>query len=336
MQRKRKSVALILLCIIVLCSCMNRLPEPADQTETIDDYVDSQSVPYYRHIAAQMDDETGWYYQFIEEVIKSGEIAPHYVFQGFNLRYRYNDAYWSYNYLREQNEDGTYSYYRFKSKSGALRYGEGGEIERNDWKVIDRVFDKSSSGIELIRIANEDRDEYHFEAIDGNVFFDLVSKAMSSPACEPGTSKLYWEKPSYAIKVEPYYIDGYKFQICFVMRAGRIGEVYIDVLYPTGDAYNDYVQLSDLIDEWKADEGQYDAFELIQNIRNRIKSEGSFLAFSDRYKERCVGGIDFARLYAFLNAIHLNEDTSYNNNYENPPRIVEEISKEEFDAESGQ
>ena len=325
---------LLLLCGS-LCSCRQQADDDHQIPET-DAYVAPQDIPFYRHIAWRMDDDTGWYYQFVEEILKDGMEKPVWLFQGINLRYRYHDDYWTYSYVHDKDREGKDVYLRLKAKSGMLWHGEGGKEQQSDRLTISRLFSACPSAIELMRKAEEDRNSYDFETIDRDLFFDLVKEGLSSTACEPGDSMLYWEKPSYAMEVEPEYIDGYKFQVCFVMRAGQIGEIYIDVLYSTGDAYNDYVQLSDLIDDWKADEGQYDAFELLQKIRNEIKKENSFLAFAERYKNRTVGEINFARLYSFLCAIHLNDDAQYNNVNEKPPYFIEEISKEEFEAAGGQ
>ena len=322
----------IVICFLVvfLCACGKQ------EALGTDEYVDSQSLGFYRHIAGRMDDETGWYYQFFEEVKKNDESPPLYLFQGLNLRYRYDEKYWSYNYVADQKKDGTPVYYRLKSKSGALRFGEGGSDQLADRAVINEILHGSPSAIDLIRKVREEREHYQFRTIDREMFFDLVNEGMTSPACEPGTSMLYWNKPSYAVEVEPDYVKGYKFQVAFVMRAGRIGELYIDVLFRNGEAYNDYYQLSDLVQAQKADEGQKKAFALLQSIRSSIKEENSFIANVEEYKDQKHGGIDFSRLYVFLKDIHNNSDERYDNMNENPPQILEEISKEEFEAANGQ
>ena len=296
------------------------------------DYVDPTTISFHRHIASSMNDQTGWYYQFLEEDVKNADEAPFFAFRGINLRHRYDDAYWTRTYMQDKQKDGSDVYYCYRAQSGVLLHGDGGEDQQADRVLIGQFFQGSPSVIQLIRKTESEREDYSFRTLDTELFFTLVSEGLRGVAREPGTSKLYWEKPTYAMEVEPDYVDGYKFQVGFVMEMGHVGEVYIDVLYQTGEAYNEYVQLSDLVEERKANEEMFDAFMLIGKIRTAIKEEDSFLAFAERYKERTIGRIDFARLYDFLRAIHFNEDARYNNEKENPPRLREEISRDAFEA----
>ena len=215
---------------------------------------------------------------------------------------------------------------KIKSKPGTIHFGLGGEDEKADRDVINTLLRKKLPPKELIA---EDPDRYEFKLIDKNMFFDLIREALSNPPVE-NTTYLDW--PMWAMQVEPEYMDGYRFQIGFYCKMGLIDEIYIDVLYKTDSRYDGYVQLSDLVEEGKADKGQQEAFELIQNVRSAIKNENLFIAQEEMYKNKEIGGIDLYRLYTFLNAIHTKTDDNYYDLPADAPLIVEEISEEEFIA----
>ncbi|MBO4838193.1 MAG: hypothetical protein J5493_02350 [Lachnospiraceae bacterium] len=286
---------------------------------------DSQ-IGFYRQIASHMDDETGWYFQFCREGIKSDPEEYQYICHGMNLRYRYKDNYWDVTYLQDKKGDGTAVFKKIKSKPGTIHFGLGGEDEKADRDVINTLLRKKLPPKELIA---EDPDRYEFKLIDKNMFFDLIREALSNPPVE-NTTYLDW--PMWAMQVEPEYMDGYRFQIGFYCKMGLIDEIYIDVLYKTDSRYDGYVQLSDLVEEGKADKGQQEAFELIQNVRSAIKNENLFIAQEEMYKNKEIGGIDLYRLYTFLNAIHTKTDDNYYDLPADAPLIVEEISEEEFIA----
>ena len=108
---------------------------------------------------------------------------------------------------------------------------------------------------------------------------------------------------------EPEYLSDYKFQIGFVSDMGTIDVIYIDVLYRTGDAYNDYIQLSDMVDDGTASTEQIQAFDLIKSISDGIVRDNTFMYEYGANKNKNIANIDFSRLYNFLNDI---ENDNYN------------------------
>ena len=110
---------------------------------------------------------------------------------------------------------------------------------------------------------------------------------------------------------EKDYIDGYKFQICFLNETGLIDELFIDVLYKTGDGDMEYVQLSDLVESGQATDEQVKVFELIQSIANDIKENTNYIFNAGSYRETVIDGVDFSRLCIFLEDIHNNRFEDY-------------------------
>lgn len=312
-----------------LCACKSDFSKSQASSDTTKEEVEAG---FSRKIASTMDDKSGWLYQFFYEELKDEPDERYYAFQGINLRYRYDDDYWSVALQWIRDKDGAKIYLKNINKTGILLYGEGGDAQKADLKTIVKILDNSRDPQELL---NENPGDYTFETIDRDMFFSLLRNALTGDYVPDTASQLYWDKPSWAMLVEPEYLDGYKFQIGFVMKSAEIDEIYIDVLYQTGPEYNNYIQLSDLVDAKQSTSEQEKAFELIQTIRRIIKEAGVFNAGSERYKELSIAGIDFVRLYTFLNNIHNNNHYSYNNSSEHPPAFSQEISFEEFESLGG-
>jgi hypothetical protein len=260
-------------------------------------------VNFFRKVARESFD-TGWVYTFVyedykDETADDSDIIK-YNFYGINLRYKYNDA-----YIQKTVR---------KSESGAiftetvippfLALGDGSDAEKRDMALIETMLDyKTKSVADLLALHPDD---YTFEAIDKAAFFRLMNAALTGEAQKEGTDPAYWDKPSYAFFAEPAYFGGYKFQIAFLQETGCVDELHIDVLYQTGEAYNAYVQLSDLVENNTATEEQKQAFHMIAEIENGIKENENFMYAADMYKDEKGGVLDFSRLYVFLKNIHEN------------------------------
>ena len=284
-------------------------------------------IKFYRQTASYMDEESGWYFQFCREGSRLDPTEYFYTFHGLNLRYRYADDNWSVRYIQDQKADGTPVFRRIKTKPGVLHFGQGGPEEKEDREVIDSILHSCPTPEELLK---ENPDQYEFKIVDKQLFFSLMKEALCNP---PSDILTYLDWSMWAMDVEPAYTDGYKFQIGYYMDWGSVDEIYIDVLFKTGTEYNDYVQLSDLVDAGKASSEQQEAFALIQKIRYAIKSKNLFIADEETYKDKIIGDIDFYRLYVFLNSINMNTDADHYGTAEsNSPYIEETISEEEFRA----
>ena len=309
----------VLLMAMLFSACENK--EETHQNNTI---------PFIRKIASEMNDETGWYFQFFYEASRENPSERVYAFRGINLRYRYHEDYWSVDYQQDQDQEGKPIYEQIRYKAGSLMFGEGGEAQQRDRKIMRQIMNNARTPQELLA---ENPDNYSFETIDKDMFFRLMKKALSGSEAPWGDNEAYGYLPEWSVKVEPEYLDGYKLQIIFVMNNNFVSEVYIDVLYKTGENYNDYNQLSDLIDAGEATQQQTEAFSLISSARQKIKAENCFIAGIESYRNQNVGGIDFSRLAAFLEAIHENRASGiYTDESEHAPFFTEEISEEEFKA----
>ena len=246
-----------------------------------------------------------------------------YSFFGINLRYKYNDDYITkVTHLPEDSDDRAYTQIITPT---FLALGEGSDAEKRDMQLIESILDSSKTVDELLAL---NPDDYEFEVVDKNMFFRLMTTALTGEAHKESSNLSYWEKPSYAFMSEKMYIDNYKFQIAFLQGAGCVDELYIDVLFKNGEGYKDYVQLSDMIDNNTATEEQKQAFETITKIVNDIKENENYIVNADEYKDKTIADIDFYRLYDILNDIHENNFEPY---YENPH--VEIIECQQYEAQ---
>lgn len=323
---KSRSVSLMLIVILVLLSgCGSQKEEPSSTASD-----DTVTVGFMHKYASVMNDDTGWQYIFEYEYNKQNSTQGVYIFIGMNLRYRYDDAYWGVCWNERIDSNGNRYWAKVMNKPGVLLFGNGSEAELRDRKILNTLLGASRTPDEILK---ENPDDYVFETLDRDLVFRLIREAlMGDPLPDSGPMD-YWMKPANSMKVEPAYQDGYKFQIGFSMKNFLVDEIYIDVLYQTGEEYNAYEQLSDLVDQKKASADQEEAFALIQKIRTAIKEESSFAALADTYKTQVVGNIDFSRLYTFLLGIHTNTlDSNYTNTSENVPFKEETFSEEEYYA----
>ena len=56
---------------------------------------------------------------------------------------------------------------------------------------------------------------------------------------------------------------------------------------------------------------QQQVFERIEKITKAIKENENYIVNADEYKNESIGGVDFSRLYNFLNNIHTNKFVLY-------------------------
>ena len=290
-------VLISLLLVLPLCSCGNN-----DAGRTV-------KWQFTRTISREMR-QNGWCFSFSYERMKDADKESadhiHYTYNGVNLRYQYHPDYVE-TYVRETEKNTIIEKYA----PGILFWGDGSEEQKDDMAIIrEKILIQTCSVDELLAL---DPNDYEFMTLDKDLFFRQMHDVLSGTVePEKETQKqLYADKPVYAMLCEPEYLDGYKFQVAFLIGLGYVDEIFIDVLYETGPNYTDYIQLSDLVEGNIADEAQKEVFERIQTIARKIRGTDNFLTDSDEYENTQIGGIDFLRLFAFLKAIHTNEYQPY-------------------------
>ncbi len=311
-KEKRTLISMVLLCVLVVLSSCSVI-DGDDPKQT----VGSSDVLFYRKVAREVDAD-GWVYTFVNTGWKDENADDSslikYQFFGINLRYKYDENY--IDTITRELPNG--EKYIERVIPTCLILGTGSDAEKRDMQLIEEIIDYKSKSIEDLLAL--DPDDYTFEIIDKEMFFRLMRTALTSEPQSEGTDMSYWEKPTYAFFTEPDWRDGYKFQIAFVQETGGVDELYIDVLFKTGEGYDDYIQLSDLIDAQSATAHQTQAFEMINSITMAIREKDNFLATAEDYKNIIIDGIDFSRLYTFLKNIHENKFDQY---YESP--IIEKV-----------
>lgn len=249
------------------------------------------------NIARAVTDD-GWVYTFSYQYPKneneSDDIIP-FNFYGVNLRYRYNDNYYE---TVPAIEDGKEVTKKVPAVIQMLGGSNSPGIE-HDMEKIAEILDYENCEVTKEDLLSINQEEITFEELDKDLFFGLIDQALNGEAHEEGNYVL----PVYALLSEPEYIDEYKFQIGFVSDMGTVDVIYIDVLYKTGSEYNEYVQLSDLVDNGTATDEQKQAFEIIENISKGIVDENNLMYGYSSNNEKTVADIDFSRLYTFLKDI---------------------------------
>lgn len=330
-MKYNRLLAIILLAVLLLCLTGCKKDPVEQEREAMEEKYDVNGAdPYhirspggfnvwvYEKIARTVTDD-GWVFSFAQYGSKTGDDSDlfRYSFSGFNLRYRYDD-----NYIQIQthtNEKG--DTLKERCIPSMLDWGYGPPAQQRDRELIETILTNDKEPEDLLAL---DPVDYRFESIDGALFFGLMREALTGERHAEGTNHVYWEMQEKAFLTEPVALDGYKLQIAFLSALGCVDEIYIDVIYPTGDGYQDYVQLSDLVEAGEATAEQRDAFALLQQIGERIKTEDSFIAGAEDYRDKVIGGVDFSRLERFMHNLHENKWEQYQ-----VDDIYEEIREED-------
>ena len=267
--------------------------------------------------------DDGWVFSFVQYTNKDGDDGElcRYNFFGVNLRHRFDDAYVQVALHEGEDPDPILVRYEDYLQNPAqyaggnvqadlyvpacLSWGMGSAAQARDLAKIEALLTNDKEPEDLLAL---DPADYEFETIDRELFFGLMREALTGEPHEERTDQKYWMHPETAVLAEPDWTDGYRFQIGYLMASGCVDELWIDVLYKTGEDYSDYVQLSDLVENGEATPEQAEAWALLQTVTERIKTEDHFLAGTELYRDKTVSGLDFDRLLRFLTDLHNAED----------------------------
>lgn len=296
-MKRKITCCIMMVALILLSSCEAVIKK--------DNGVKAGIFPCYKNVARQCNDD-GWIftfvYQYEKENVERIDGLVRFYFYGINVRYRYSEDFVeSYSVESKDGNTEMRTYH-----SGVLIWGRSQETAADSAK-IDELLEKSDKD-SLLKL---DPDSIEFAALDKEMFFRLMKEALTGNPQAESESQTYWDLPGYAALAETEFLDGYKFQVCFLNETGLVDVCYIDVLYQTGPGLMDYVQLSDLIENGKASEDQAQCFREIQKIAKQIESEDSFITGMDQYKNVKWGEIDMQRLSAFLNNLHNGNYSQY-------------------------
>ncbi len=287
------------------------------------------SPAYFTQRASYTDEENDWYYEL--SFGRQPGLNDFATFIGLDLRHRYEEGRWAEVYQQE-SVGGEDRYMINRVQATGRWFGQGSDEEKRDRKLVNEILKKA---LDPAISGDPDPADYSFEVLDKDLFFDLLKEALAA-APDEWTGKRRDSTLSTEILVEPEWQDGYRFQIISPVRQSGIDEVYIDVLYKTGDGFNDYVQLSDLAEEGKADALQQELFLLLQDVRAAIKEKNSFTAMEAVLKEKSIEGVDLSRLITFLQDLESAEPGVFSySNYDDDPNILPWetvfITKEEWE-----
>jgi lipoprotein len=253
---------------------------------------------FSKKVAREVCDD-GWVYTFDHLYMKDGfdnEGVIPFTFSGINLRYRYSD-----NISSEQNPGDHIPVVQILGNNGSP------EIE-HDMELVAEMLDYEHGSVTKEELLMINPDDIEFKELDKDRFFNLMYDALNGEEHKEGK---YPDIPSYALLTEPEYVDSYKFQIGFIADMGCVDVMFIDVLYEQGEDYNDYIQLSDLVENGKATNEQIQAFEALKSVSDGIVTENDLNYGFDIYKDNDELGINFSRLYTFLNDIESNNYVKY-------------------------
>lgn len=291
--KKLLSIVIMFFCVMCLVSCEN-------------DSEDKIEWPFEQKVSYLVEDD-GWVYSFSYTYDKGGlnddALIP-YNFMGVNLRYRYNEDYVTTVTYMEDGEKKT------KIVPQTIQVlGEANDSGiKNDMEEIADILKYQAGEVTTQELLDLTVDDLTFEELDENIFIELVQAALKGEAHKEGN---YDYLPQYALLTEPEYLNDYKFQVGFVSSVGCIDVIFIDVLYRTGNDYDSYKQLSDIIDSGTASDEQKKIYNMIEEITTGIVENNNILYALGEYENENIDNIDFSRLYSFLKEIEANNYYKY-------------------------
>ena len=256
----------------------------------------------------------GWITTFEYEDAKDRSEAPD------------SDSYPSYDYticnVRHWDNDPVLIYMRPPHqtgiKSGQYRdagyVSDAGALERD----LDKIAEILTTGTKPEALLALDPATIEFEVLDKDQFFRLMRKALTGDIREPDRQRSFdglYDENYYREKV---FLDDYIFRVSLLWGWGFMDEVFIDVAIGNE---NEYVLLSDLVEQGKATAEQQEAYALMRQIAESLKGrefEPNYGA--EAYKDTVIGTIDFGRLYDMMNYLM---DNIWPEDYDLPKPNVE-------------
>ena len=345
MKTRRRITAFLLtgLMVLGLCACGKTGGSTSASTKASED-VPSYTLPPMtadtreyapteikgRRFAYELLDDD-WVAVFRYDYGGEDVMPPYYfIFYIKNMRYRFNEEWtesWTENTDRNGNKVYDVSYTIHPDKS----WFSLNNSRRRDRETINELFDTLSP--EQMLALKED--DLQFEELDKALFLRLIRKALTEEQAPEKDVPKHQIDYFYSMEYESSYRDDYKFQVCYLMSLpGYLEKIVIDVLYKTGEAYNDYVQLSDLVRDGRASTQQQEAYAFIRKIEDAVVAQNRFDALSDEYEDLEIGGIDFSRLWQFMQDLETGailSDSGAKYGWEkNSPMIQKEMTPEEF------
>lgn len=244
--------------------------------------------------------DDGWTYCFSYQYFvpeRSTEGRYPYLFNVINMKYAFGKTIMEDPNATQPQETMQYYSEKFSDPGIASDMRKIGEL-------LGYEMDVPPTKEELLAI---DKNSITFEKIDKDMFFEMMEEALTA---EYVREEKYSDYPSYAFLHEPAWLNDYRFQIGY-RNCNGIKSVYIELLYKTGNRFNQYVQLSDLVRDGKATEEQKELNKLLEDIEKGIVSENDFLYHINEYKGKKIADVDLSRLADFLKDIESNKINSY-------------------------
>lgn len=289
---KKRTFLLLLAALLVvptLISCSHKNKEPSPKGEH--DLRNSCSVRNF---------DDGWTYCFSYQYFvpeRSTEGRYPYLFNVINMKYAFGKTIMEDPNATQPQETMQYYSEKFSDPGIASDMRKIGEL-------LGYEMDVPPTKEELLAI---DKKSITFEKIDKDMFFEMMEEALTAGYVR---EEKYSDYPSYAFLHEPAWLNDYRFQIGY-RNCNGIKSVYIELLYKTGNRFNQYVQLSDLVRDGKATEEQKELNKLLEDIEKGIVSENDFLYHINEYKGKKIADVDLSRLADFLKDIESNKINSY-------------------------
>lgn len=283
--------------MLVLSSCSGQKDSTEQSSWSPDDWAFAQTV------AREITDD-GWVYTFDYMYPKEGELSNDdipFTFTGVNLRYRYNDSY----YTISTDSEGI----EHKELIPILLLGTSdSEFVKEDMLYIHELISYDGDKVTVESLLELETDDIELKEIDEEMFLSLMHEALTG---EPHEYGQYAELPTYALLTMPSYVDGWKFQIGFTNVVGWIDVVFIDVLYESEEGKYGYVQLSDLVESGKATSEQTELYNTIQEISKGIVENNELTYGLEDNRDKQIDNVKLSELYDFLEDVSKNKLSEY-------------------------
>lgn len=230
--------------------------------------------------------EDGWLHFFSCEYVKGEKTPTSYVYNAYNLKYKYLEDY----KLKVYDENGDI----IGETSSSLPYLILNEKYWDDFMHFIEYFDKNKPESPL---SIEETFDLEISVLDKEMIIDLFNCAIGADMLGEGK---YYYLPEADIVLEDKQ-DGYSWQVAFFIVRGVIVDVNIELIYDNGS------YLSDLVSRNEGDTEKNNVYDAVSNIEMEILNGQSFVVDSEAYE--VLNTIDSDRLKLLLQSV---EKGSYN------------------------
>lgn len=289
---KKFSLVITLLVFVILFSAC-KVSTPTEEVPEIN----------FSTMASTLETNDGWVYYCYAEFDKDSNIqdarSVNFSYDAYNIKY---------NYLEDcripviDSNTGEIMDYQYSS----IPYISLIPEFNRDFAKVENWLEENKP---ISPISKTDIEDLDLKIMDVDLFIKLFNEMITSQKLETGAFYNYFEGD---MKREEIYLDGYKWQIGYVVMHGVMKNINIELLYyddtqnendkknKDDEYFRDGIHLSDIVNTGKATPEQIQIQKTVDELEKKIIESQNLFPENLDYS---IGDIDFNRLEHLLKSL---------------------------------